>query len=465
MLRVLLISENRSTASFFRTLKGFDFHLDSLSHPVEILNHKPKTEYDYIFCDFELFKNLPYDNDEFDSRSITLGYNRTKTRLVFMVDKGDMEEAAAYLKSGEYSYISYPITQTEISFHMTKPQGLEGLNDFNVPGYANWKPDDVVMMRTSNPTMQILYNQLGRVALKATTILLTGETGTGKGILARQIHAMSPRRNEPFVSIHCGAIPDTLLESELFGHEKGAFTGATKQKKGKFELAQGGTIFLDEVGTISESMQIKLLRVLQERTLERVGGEKSIEVDVRIITATNENLKEMCEEKRFRLDLYYRLNVFPMNLPALRDRIEDLPLLASSIIQKLNGLHGVQISGLDDMAAEMLKSYNWPGNIRELENLLERAFILESSNQLTSDSFPIEMLSYVGAADNNRPLSEGTLAEVRRQVVEKVEEEYIRAVLEANRGRIQTSAEVAGISSRQLHKLMSRYQIDKKDYK
>lgn len=465
-MKVLLIGGSRSTVSFFKSQSYQNFDLEVLTNFKEIIAHQPSFDYDYIFCDYESFRVLPYDENEFNIRSINLGYNRSKTRLTLLIEKGDLEEAALYLKSGDYSYISYPLTQTEIFFHLNRPMGMESTNDSNRPDSVNWKPDEVVMMRTNNTKMQVLYDQMGRVASKNSTILLTGETGTGKSLLARQIHAMSPRSSKPFISIHCGAIAETLLESELFGHEKGAFTGADKQKKGKFELAHGGTIFLDEVGTISQAMQIKLLRVLQDRSLERVGGEKSINVDVRVITATNENLMTLVEAKTFRLDLFYRLNVFPLHIPALRDRIEDLPLLCSSLISKLNALHGGQITGLGEITIEILKNYQWPGNIRELENLLERAFILETSNVLTASSFPAEMLSGVATSSAELPgLGEGTLADVRRKVIDKIEEEYLRTVLAAEKGRIQNSATIAGITTRQFHKLMTRYKIDKSVYK
>ncbi len=297
-------------------------------------------------------------------------------------------------------------------------------------------------------------------------MLLSGETGVGKGVVARLIHHWSRRRDQPFVAVHCGAIPDTLLESELFGHEKGSFTGAHRRKKGEFELAHGGTLFLDEIGTITPAAQIKLLDVLQDQRFHRVGGEKDIEVDVRIIAASNRDLQAMQEEGSFRADLFYRLSVFPIEIPPLRQRREDIPRLLEQIFDRLNHRYRKNVGGLAPVVEQAFQAYDWPGNIRELENVLERAMILESTDRITPRSIPLEIVHTAEPHILVPPgRLTGTLAAVRGAAVADVEMRYLENLLEAHDGRINDSAEAAGITSRQLRKLLAKYEIDKVDFK
>jgi transcriptional regulator with GAF, ATPase, and Fis domain len=313
--------------------------------------------------------------------------------------------------------------------------------------------------------MKKLYEKIQAVAPTKSTVLLIGETGTGKNLLAKLIHRRSNRRDNQFISVHCGAIPETLLESELFGHEKGSFTGAIKRKLGKFEIARGGTIFLDEIGTITLSAQIKLLQVLQDGIFHRIGGEEEINADVRVIAATNVDIKAMCEEGSFRKDLYYRLNVFPIEIPPLRERVEDIPNLANGFLKKMNSVNLKNINDIAQEILEALQKYSWPGNIRELENIIERAYILETSSMLTRDSFPSEIL------DSDLPdiipsVEAGlTLAQTRRRGIDNIERAYLKELLSRNKGRIKESAETAGITTRQLHKLMVKYGIRKEEFK
>ena len=294
----------------------------------------------------------------------------------------------------------------------------------------------------------VVFEDVRAVAPTKSTVLLTGETGTGKGVLAGLIHKHSNRRDEPFISVHCGAIPDTLLESELFGHEKGAFTGAIKKKQGRFEVADKGTIFLDEIGTITPSAQIKLLQVLQEGLLQRIGSEQDTRVNVRVIAATNENLKQLCEEKKFRNDLYYRLNVFPIELPPLRDRKEDIPGLTEGFIRRFNRLYAKEIVDIHPQVIDAFLKYSWPGNIRELENIIERSCIIERSSILSPDSFPAELFVYDDTLTRIQMDTMLPLAEVRRRGIEEIERCYLKEVLSSNKGKINRSAEAAGVSTR-----------------
>ncbi|WP_020588721.1 sigma-54 interaction domain-containing protein [Desulfobacter curvatus] len=328
----------------------------------------------------------------------------------------------------------------------------------------SWKTEWLDFVNSKNDRMQTIFESIRSVAPTNATVLIFGETGTGKGMTARLIHQHSLRFKKPFVSIHCGAIPDTLIESELFGYEKGAFTGADRQKQGKFEMAKGGTIFLDEIGTITPSAQIKLLQVLQEGVFTRIGGESSLNTDVRIIAATNADLAHQVAIGGFRKDLYYRLNIFPINIPPLKERPEDLAHLTAIFLNRLNAKYEKGISRLHPSLLPAFQKYDWPGNIRELENLLERAYILEDSPQLMPHNFPLKpMLGF----DSEIPGSDTfiSISQARQQSIQQFENSYLKALMTKAKGRIQTAAGMAGISTRQLSRLLNRYGLNKDDYK
>jgi transcriptional regulator with GAF, ATPase, and Fis domain len=328
-----------------------------------------------------------------------------------------------------------------------------------------WQIDSLELIQTKSPAMKNVFKNIRSVSQTKSTVLLIGETGTGKSVMAKLIHQHSSRKEAQFISVHCGAIPDTLLESELFGHEKGAFTGAIRRKLGKFEIAKGGTIFLDEIGTITPSAQIKLLQVLQDGTFQRVGGELTLEANARVISATNTDLKKMCEAGDFRKDLYYRLNVFPISLPSLRERIEDIPFLADSFLKKLKIYYPKEIHSIHPRVFHAFDMYDWPGNIRELENLMERAFILETSTALTPESFPKELFDFETGEGIHHLDAALPLAEVRQRGIEDIERNYLKELLAKHKGKINESANHAGITTRQLNKLMNKYGIRKEDFK
>jgi DNA-binding NtrC family response regulator len=342
---------------------------------------------------------------------------------------------------------------------------MKHIPELDYPQEAFWQTDALEIIRTHNPEMKKVYDQIRAVAPTKTTVLLCGETGTGKGVLASLLHRHSHREKGQFISVHCGAIPDTLLESELFGHEKGSFTGAFKRKPGKFEIAGMGTIFLDEINTITSSAQIKLLQVLQDGTFSRLGSEEVIKTDARFIAATNMDLKKMCDDGIFRNDLYYRLNVFPIEISPLRERSEDIPLLVDTFIKRFNMTMQKRIQSAHPDVIEAMKAYAWPGNIRELENLMERAFILETASVLTPESFPAEFFTGIKQTAVFKVDTALTLTEARHQVIDEFERQFIKEILAKNKGRINKSSEEAGISTRQFHKLMIRHGIQKKDYK
>lgn len=326
--------------------------------------------------------------------------------------------------------------------------------------------DPRALPQLKGPAMRAVYAKIKSVADTRTTVLFLGETGTGKGVASRLLHELSQRRAGPFVNFYCGAVPDSLLESELFGHERGAFTGAYRRHVGKFEMARNGTLFLDEIGTISLASQTKLLKVLQERTFQRVGGEQEIEADVRIIAATNHDLQELCNKGSFRRDLFYRLNVFPIFLPPLRERKEDIATLADYFLARLNAFYGKCIQRLQTRVVSALVDYAWPGNIRELENLIERAYLVEQSSEIRPESLPAELVGRRQPTLTEMPVDiTQPLAHVRSAAVQQAELTYLRCLLANHQGRIDRSAAQAGISVRQLYNLMHKYHLDKEAFK
>jgi transcriptional regulator with GAF, ATPase, and Fis domain len=310
--------------------------------------------------------------------------------------------------------------------------------------------DDII---GASPALRVVLRQVEKVAPTDSTVLVTGETGTGKELVARAIHARSAQRDMPLIKVNCAAIPEALLESELFGHVKGAFTGATSNRRGRFALADGGTIFLDEIGTLSLAVQAKLLRVLQEREFEPVGSERTESVDVRVIAATNRDLRAMAGEGRFQEDLFYRLSVIPIELPPLRSRREDVPLLVEHFVRKHAQRVGRHIEGVEPAALERLSANRWPGNVRELENAIERAVVLAAGPMI--DAASISMIEPpAGAAPGGLPSSR------LHENVEWAEQESVRRALKQARGVKKDAAEILGISQRALSYYLGKYRIE-----
>jgi DNA-binding NtrC family response regulator len=302
---------------------------------------------------------------------------------------GSVETAVEAMKAGAYDYVTKPVRRDELLVVIQRALEFQRLHHENVSLRkqlkAKYKFDNII---SDNEKMQAIFTQVEKVADTDSTVLIYGESGTGKELIARALHYNSYRQDKPLVPINCGAIPEDLLESELFGHEKGAFTGATAQRLGRFELANGGTIFLDEIGEMRPSLQVKILRVLQEREFERIGGTRTIKVDVRILAATNKNLEDLVARQQFRDDLFWRLNVIPITLPPLRERLSDISLLVAHFIARFNAEKRQHLTGITPEALHMLQSYHWPGNVRELENTVERIAILKGSGMIMPEDLP-----------------------------------------------------------------------------
>jgi DNA-binding NtrC family response regulator len=465
MQSVLVASQDQQAIKAIRASMGAEYRVEVLSSKETCLAMLRRKRCEFVFIDVEvLCESKRPCNYKAAMQPFWLSY--PSIHIVAMSSQEMIREAVKAVKAGAGDYLTYPLSAEEVllvteSLHESVL--MESERDYLRDRF--WQTDSLDVVRTTSALMQTVFQKVRSVAPTKSTVLLIGETGTGKGLMARVIHQHSNRKHGPFISVHCGAIPDTLLESELFGHEKGAFTGATRRKLGKFEIANGGTIFLDEVGTISPSAQIKLLEVLQDGTFHRVGGETTIEADVRIIAATNADLEEMCDEGKFRRDLYYRLNVFPIEIPPLRERVSDIPYIMEIILGKLNKTHLQEIYDIHPDVIEAFKLYSWPGNIRELENLMERAYVLEGSSVLTAKGFPDELFAHQTLDLQLRPDLSMSLAAVRRKGVEDIERRYLEELLAQKRGRIKESAEAAGISTRQLHKLLTKYAIKKEAFK
>lgn len=329
---------------------------------------------------------------------------------------------------------------------------------------------------SNSPAMQTFLHVVRRVMASNTSILLLGETGVGKERLARAIHAESPRSNGPFIAVNCGALPETLLESELFGHEQGAFTGATRSRRGWFELAHNGTIFLDEIGEMPNHLQVKLLRVLQEKKVQRVGSERAMAIDVRIMAASNRDLTFEMKNNNFRKDLYYRLCVVALTIPPLRERVADIPDLVQSYIVYLRNQIGRDVFSINAEALEALCSYDWPGNVRELINVLERAMLLCSGDIITRDELPDDMCRPPPPPANTHPFIQGMdtfpdewvqkpLHEAKKEFIRRFEKAYFTRLLEETNGKIKTTAQRAGIQTRSLFDKMKQLGLKKEPFR
>ncbi len=465
MKYILVATQDQKAYDIIQICFEFGYKVEMVLSKESALETFQKKRYDFLFIDIEMLKSLKTENDY--KNQLQLFWRVTSDVEIIVLSPPEMiREAVNAVKAGASNYLTYPLNPEELKYVVDSLQEYKRLSsELDYFRDRFWRTDSLSVLQTNCMAMKEVFAKVRAVAPTESTVLLTGETGTGKGVIARLIHQHSKQSSNQFISVHCGAIPDTLLESELFGHEKGAFTGAVRRKLGKFEIAHGGTIFLDEIGTISAAMQIKLLQVLQERTIVRVGGENVIKTDVRIIAATNTNLKKMCDEGTFRSDLYYRLNVFPIEVPPLRERVEDIPILVENFLKRLNKSSAKHISDIHPDVLDAFEAYSWPGNIRELENLIERAYILEISSILMPKSFPIELFSEQIKKNRHIIDTTYTLKEVRKHELERIERQYLTEVLSKNRGKIKATAEVAGISERQLHKLLTRYGILKKDFK
>jgi DNA-binding NtrC family response regulator len=370
--------------------------------------------------------------------------------VIFITGQGTIETAVQAMKLGAYDYVSKPVNIDRLELLIGKALENKNLKDENVRLKKRLKENaPEVNLIGSSPAMRKVVELALQVAATKATILIEGESGTGKELITNLIHYHSPVAHGPFVKVNCSAFAEGVLESELFGHEKGAFTGAVAAKKGRFELADGGTLFLDEVGEMPASIQVKLLRFLQEKTFERVGGTKTLKVDIRLISATNRNLEELVREGKFRDDLYYRLRVVKFEMPPLRRRPEDIPLLVESYVRRFSDLHGKPIDGVDDEVMEMIKAYNWPGNVRELVNCIESCVVMARGRKLDLESVP-DYLTFK-TIDADTDMEGGLLQDLERKTIGEV--------LRDTGGDKTKAAKILGIGLRTLYRKVEKYDL------
>ncbi len=388
--------------------------------------------------------------------------------VVVITGVGTMETAVKAVQLGAYEYLTKPLDVEQVKVVAQRALEMVRLRAelADLKARLNQPVREYELVGNTLP-MQEVYKIIGTITTtpNQTSVLITGESGTGKELVARAIHQTGAHAKEPFVAINCTVLPENLLESELFGHEKGAFTGADRRKLGKFEIAGEGTIYLDEIGDLSPKLQQKLLRVLQERTFERLGGHESIDVRARFVASTNKDLDEEIREGRFREDLYFRLNVFHLRLPPLRERREDIPLLANYFLRKYNHRFSKAVRAISPEALAQLQRYAFPGNVRELEHIIERAVALEKGELLLPDSLPPQL----GQADKDAPVQvpipSPVLREARRRVLEAFERQFVIERLRANRGNVSAAAREARVQRQSFQRLMKKYGIESRDYR
>jgi two-component system, NtrC family, response regulator AtoC len=380
--------------------------------------------------------------------------------IVVMTAFGSMEIAIEAIREGAFDYTSKPMNLEELKHTVSRALAQRSATELGPQ--VGGDGEDIAPLGAiigRSPAMVDVYKTVARAAATKSTVLILGESGTGKELMARALYQHSPRSHRPFVAVDCGAMTESLLESELFGHMRGAFTGAFTEKRGVFEEADTGTCFLDEIGDITPNMQAKLLRVLQENEIRRVGGQKWIKVDVRIIAATNKNLVEKVKQGTFRQDLFYRVNVVTIHLPALRQRTEDIPALAYHFLRRYSQEHGKPVVGISEDAMTLLRIYTWPGNIRELENTIERAVALSNQAMLTPEDLPVEVRDRSTPGANPDRLPTGWAGFTDLPTLEEVKKRYILHVLDSTQGNISRAAEILDIDRRSLYRMLERYHV------
>ena len=439
---ILVVEDDDTFRSFLQTILQDDGHeVQTAADGVKGLRLLRQGNFDLVVSDLkmpgksglELFRETRNDPGP--------------PQFIFLTAFGRVDEAVAAMKEGAVDFLSKPLDDPDTLLALvnraieTQARARDYLS-LKESEAAGLPPEDLIFAGDAmRPVRQLVHDVAGAMA----NVLIIGESGTGKELVARTVHLLSPRGKAGFVALNCAAIPENLLESELFGHEKGAFTGAIQARQGKFELARGGTIFLDEIGEMPLPLQAKLLRVVQERVFERVGGSKEIKADVRVIAATNRNLRDEVSKHRFREDLYYRLNVFPLRLPPLRERIDAIPVLTDYFLQRFSAQLGKKLKGIDAQALNAMRSYGWPGNIRELQNALERAVIL-ARDVITVGVLPDEML---------RKPEQASLDS--REMLKLTEKEMIGKAIKKHGGNRRLAAEELGISRRTLQYKLKEY--------
>ncbi len=447
---ILVVDDDPSLLTLLKMrLHSMGFSVTACGSGTDALSHAQEEPYDFAILDLR----LP-DRDGLDLMEELHQY-QTNLPVLILTAHGCIPNAVQAMKKGAYGYLTKPFEDKELQESIDKALNTKRMSEEiqrlqllvnELYGLEN------VVARSSE--MHKILQQVARVAKTDTTVCIAGETGTGKEVIARVIHCNSPRAAKPFMAVNCAAIPETLFESELFGHVKGAFTGAHQNKKGLIQSADKGTLFLDEIGEMPISLQGKLLRAIQNREILPVGGQVAAKVDVRIIAATNKDLEEAVKEGRFREDLYYRIHVVPLHLPPLRQRREDIPSLAQFFLKRSMEHHHKVVKGFSPEAMQALVTYHWPGNVRELENTIERAVVMSPQNIITEEFLPLSPQESSVSSGQLQPLTEAK---------ENFEREYLRDLLKATQGNISRASQIAGRYRADFYKLLKKYGLHPSD--
>jgi len=445
--KILLVDDEEiMRSSLSDWLKEDGYYVLAVEDGYKAIEKVQEEEWDLAVVDLKMPK--------IDGLEVLKRINKIRPQLpvVIITAYATVDTAVTAIKEGAADYIVKPFNPEEISVVIARlvehQRVLRENIELRKELSRRFEFQDLI---GKSAKMQKLTEMIKTVAPTKSTILIKGESGTGKELVARAIHALSPRKDSPFIAAACGAIPESLLEAELFGYEKGAFTGAVSQRRGRIELADKGTLFLDEIGDISTKTQVDLLRFIQEREFRRVGGKTPIKVDIRIIAATNKNLEEMISRGEFREDLYYRLNVITIEVPPLRERKEDIPILANHFMEKFSLDTGKKMYGISDQAMKVLMESSWPGNVRQLENVIEHAVVVANELEIQTKDFP----RYFDKQETEKSFSQA------HQSLEELEKEHITSVLQSNNWNIRKSALVLGINRVTLYNKIKKYKLTK----
>ena len=464
VLRALIVDDEaelrRSVISILQTaMPGFAFEIDEAENGREALAKYKAANWDLVLMDVRMPEMTGLEALK------AIKEHDPRTFVVLMTAHSNLQDAVLAVREGAYDYLEKPVQPQKLTEIVQRAHEASEMVSRLAISNPIFDDDIESEFVGTSKKMRDVFDLIHRLCKVDTTVLIRGENGTGKELVARAIHYNSPRKSGSLIAINCGAIPESLMESELFGHEKGAFTGAHERKIGKFQLANNGTIFLDEVAELRPDMQVKLLRVLQERKFTPVGSSREVKTDARIIAATNRNLEKMIEDGTFREDLFYRLNVMPIFLPPLRNRTDDIGELAQYFIKRFAKSHNRGINEISPEALQVLRSYRWPGNIRELENVIERAFIVENSDRICVSSLPENVVRFAQEKSNVQQgvKPSGTPMDFEA-FKEQAEKDFIINALKANGGRINKTVAEANIPKNTLLRKIKKYGIVVRDY-
>jgi DNA-binding NtrC family response regulator len=453
MKKILVIDDEPEMLFSLQKILSYrsEFEMELKDNPLKALEAVNTKNYDVIITDLKMKEVSGID-------ILKAAVKKNPLAIVIIISGyGTIEASVEAIKEGAFDFIEKPFTSKILFDSIDRAFAKANENASN----RDEKTEKISGFIFKSPKIEEVIKFVKKVAPGNFNILITGESGTGKELIARAIHDLSKRKDNPFVPVNCGALPEYLFESEIFGHERGAFTGAIKTKPGLLEFANNGTFFFDEIGDMSQNLQVKLLRMLEDKKIRRVGGKEEIEINVRIIAATNKNLANMVADKKFREDLYYRLNTIQIEIPPLRERTDDIMPLANCFILNLCSMEDSAPKKFSSEAEEILKNYSWPGNVRELQNIINRAFFLSSSPIIQKENLPLELDS------RNKKLNDEFLSpgykEAKDMIIEKFEIEYLTHHLKLNKGNITKTAENCGLDRRSIHRLINKYNIIYKD--